>query len=58
LVAIRNRSNDSCAIINPPLVFSFGVNGKTKILHPDGSGSSSTTPCIFSGVKASLVDVL
>jgi len=39
VVAILNLSNASGAIIIPPLVFSFGVKGKTKSLQPDGSGN-------------------
>jgi hypothetical protein len=53
-VAILALSKDSWENKIPPLVFSLGVKGKTKILYPLGLGSSSTVSLpIFSGDKGS-----
>ena len=40
-------------MIIPPLVFSFGVKGKTKSLQPLGSGNWDVTSLILSAFKAS-----
>jgi hypothetical protein len=53
-VAILALSNVSCENNIPPFVLVLGVNGNTKSLYPEGSGSSSTVSFpIFSGDKGS-----